>query len=287
MAFIRTKRIGKYRYKYLVETTYKNGKPQQKVLKYIGKEDLTKIKPNLTKEDIKILNNIKDNFLKEKKKVPRLVFDKNLNNFLVKYTYNTNAIEGSTLTLRETALILKDKITPKGKSLVEIKEAENHAKAFEFMYGYKKDLDKGFLLKLHEMLMGGINEEFAGKIRSFNVSISGTLFRPPEFEALSYELNNFFRWYEKTKDRLHPFESAALVHLRLVTIHPFGDGNGRMSRLLMNFVLKKKEFPMLDIPYADREDYYDSLENCQINKIERPFVDYLKKEYIKEYNNYL
>ena len=122
MVFIRTKKIGKHRYKYLVKTVYKDGKPRQEVIDYLGKEDLTKIKPNLSKEFIKEINNLKNNFLKEKKKIPRLTFDKNLKNFLIKYTYNTNAIEGSTLTLRETSLILKDKITPKGKSLKEIKE---------------------------------------------------------------------------------------------------------------------------------------------------------------------
>jgi Fic family protein len=287
MVFVRTKRIGKYRYKYLVKTVYKNGKPKQEVIKYLGKEDLTKIKPNLSKQDISQLNKIKDNFLKEKKKIPKLVFDKNLRNFLVKYTYNTNAIEGSTLTLRETSLILKDKITPKGKDLKEIKEAENHAKAFEFMYKYKGDLDKAFILKLHRILMKDVNDEFAGRIRKFNVSISGTLFKPPSFESLSYELNNFLKWYEKTKNKLPAFESSALVHLKFVTIHPFGDGNGRISRLLMNFILKEKKFPMLDIPYKDRADYYDALENCQINKVEKPFVHYLKKEYFKEYKAYL
>lgn len=287
MVFIRTKKIGKYRYKYVVKTVYKDGKPRQEVIKYLGKEDLTKIKPTLSKEDISKLNKIKENFLKEKNKIPRLIFDKNLKNFLVKYTYNTNAIEGSTLTLKETSLILKDKITPKGKPLKDIKEAENHAKAFEFMYKHKDELDKDFILKLHSILMKDINDEFAGKVRDFNVSISGTVFKPPSSESLSYELKNFFRWYEKTKHKLHPFESSALTHLRFVTIHPFGDGNGRISRLLMNFVLKKKDFPMLDVPYADREDYYDSLEDCQINKIEKPFVNYLKKEYFKEYKEYL
>ena len=287
MVFIRTKKIGKYRYKYLVKTVYKGGKPKQEVIKYLGKEDLTKIKPNLSKKDIKRLNQTKKNFLKEKKRIPRLSFDKNLNNFLIKYTYNTNAIEGSTLTLRETSLILKDKIAPQGKGLKEIKEAENHAEAFEFMYGYKGELGKKFILKLHKILMTGVKDEFAGKIRDFNVSIGGTLFKPPAFEALSYELKNFFRWYEKTKNKLHAFESAALVHLKFVTIHPFGDGNGRIARLLMNFILKRKGFPMLDIPYANREYYYDSLENCQINKIEKPFVNYLKKEYFNEYKEYL
>ena len=87
-----------------------------------------------------------------------------------------------------------------------------------------------------------------------------------------------------SKRKLHVFELAGLVHLKFVTIHPFGDGNGRISRLLQNFVLKKNKYPMLDIPYKDREEYYDNLEDCQINKIQKPFTNYLKREYFKEYS---
>ena len=171
---------------------------------------------------------------------------------------------------------------PKGKTRVEVKEAENHEKAFNCMLQEKGNLSMDFILKLHSILLEDIDEN-AGKIREENVGIFGTFFKPPKFEELSYELKAFFEWYKQAKI-LHPFELACLVHLRFVTIHPFTDGNGRISRLLMNFILKKYSYPMLDIPYEDREDYYEVLERCQLDKIEKPFVNYCFKEYLKQYS---
>lgn len=283
MAYIRTRRKGKYIYKELVKTIYVNGKPVQKFLKYLGKVEISKIKPNLTKQDIKKIENIKERHNKKFKKLSESVREKFIKNFLIKFTYNTNRIEGSTLTLKDTSLILKDKLAPKGASTKEVKEAENHEKAFDFMYHYKGDIDLKFILKLHKILLGGIDDEIAGKLRDFGVAIDGTLFKPPSFQELNYELKEFLKWYNKAKRKINVFELAGLVHLKFVTIHPFGDGNGRIARLLQNFVLKNYKYPMLDIPYKDREKYYDSLEDCQINKIQKPFIDYLKREYFKEY----
>lgn len=283
MAYIRTRKKGKFIYKELVETKYEDGKPVQKFLKHMGKVEISQIKPNLNKENIKKIDNIKRKHNREFKKFSSTLKEKFQQNFLIKFTYNTNKIEGSTLSLRDTALILKDKLAPKGAPTKEIKEIENHEKAFDFMFNYKGSLDMKFILWLHRTLMKDISDEFAGKIRDFNVRISGTIFKPPYHEEVKYELKEFFKWYEKAKKKLHAFELASLVHLKFVTIHPFGDGNGRISRLLQNFVLKQYDYPMLDIPYEDRHDYYDKLEECQINKIEKPFVDYLMEEYVKEY----
>ncbi len=283
MAYIRTRRKGNYIYKELVKTVYIDGKPTQKFLKYLGKAEITKIKPNLTKEDVKKINNVKERYNKKFKKLSKSIREKFVKSFLIKFTYNTNRIEGSTLTLKETSLILKDKIAPKGASTKEVKEAENHEKAFDFMYDYNGDIDLKFILKLHKILLGGIDDEIAGKLRDFDVAIDGTVFKPPHFQELNYELKEFLRWYNKAKRKINAFELACLVHLKLVTIHPFGDGNGRIARLLQNFVLKRNKYPLLDIPYKDREKYYDSLENCQINKTQKAFIDYLKREYFKEY----
>jgi len=284
MVYVRTRRKGKYVYKELVKTTYVDGKPVQKFLKHLGRIDVGKIKPNLTKQDIEKIEDIKREHSKKFKKLPSSIRKKFIENFLIKFTYNTNRIEGSTLTLKDTSLILKDKIAPKGASTKEVKEAENHEKAFDFMYDHKGDIDLKFILGLHKTLLEGIDDEIAGKIRDFDVSIAGTVFKPPRDHELKYELKEFFKWYSKAKRKISPFELAGLVHLRFVTIHPFGDGNGRIARLLQNLVLKKYGYPMLDIPYKDREEYYDNLENCQINKIQKPFIDYLKKEYFNEYN---
>jgi Fic family protein len=91
---------------------------------------------------------------------------------------------------------------------------------------------------------------------------------------------DFFRWYTKNEERLHPVELAALVHLKFVTIHPFGDGNGRISRLMMNFVLNKKEYPMFSISYEGRTSYYNALERSQIKKESNHFLLWFIKKYI-------
>ena len=99
-------------------------------------------------------------------------------------------------------------------------------------------------------------KDIAGKLRQHQVAIPGSRFMPP-FPVETYTLlTDFFRWYGRNKDHIHPAELAALVHLKLVTIHPFADGNGRISRLIMNFVLRRYRFPMLNIPYEKRSGYY-------------------------------
>lgn len=99
-------------------------------------------------------------------------------------------------------------------------------------------------------------------------------------------LREFFRWYDRAKKSLNPVELAAAAHLRFVTVHPFYDGNGRVSRLLMNFVLKKNGYPLLDIPYGDRNSYYNALERSQAKKNDRVFVLWLLRRYLKVYSAY-
>lgn len=267
------------------------GKEIRKIEKYLGKRKPTKkelekfntfVIECLSEENVKKIELIKRNFDKKYKEMSKVGREKFIKNFLIKFTYNTNRIEGSTLTLRDTKLILADEIMPKGKTSREVKEAENHAEAFNLILNEKADLDIDFLLRLHAILLKRIDTE-AGKIRKEEVAIYGSTYMPPPHEELDYGLKAFFEWYNQTKKIIHPFELACLVHLRFVTIHPFTDGNGRISRLLMNFVLKRKGYPMLDISYDDREEYYDALEKCQTDKIEKPFVLYCLKEYLKQY----
>jgi Fic family protein len=100
-------------------------------------------------------------------------------------------------------------------------------------------------------------------------------------------LTEFFKWYKKNKDGLHPVELAALVHLKLVTIHPFGDGNGRITRLVMNFVLNRKKYPLFDITYENRNSYYNALQRSQVKKDDKIFLQWFVKRYTKEYERYL
>lgn len=100
-------------------------------------------------------------------------------------------------------------------------------------------------------------------------------------------LQEFFRWYSKNKNKIHPVELAALVHLKFVTIHPFADGNGRISRLIMNFILHKKGYPMLDIKYERRNRYYTALERSQIKKTENTFVQWFMRRYLIAHDQYI
>jgi Fic family protein len=110
----------------------------------------------------------------------------------------------------------------------------------------------------------------------------------PPFPAEIYPLiRDFFKWYNKNTNVMHPVELAGLAHLKFVTIHPFTDGNGRIGRLLMNFILKKRRYPMLDIPYSNRTSYYNALERAQIKTVESTYVQWFFRHYIKENKRYL
>ncbi|MDP1729129.1 MAG: Fic family protein, partial [archaeon] len=127
----------------------------------------------------------------------------------------------------------------------------------------------------------------AGKIREHGVQISLSKFIPPTPVELQTLLKEFFDWYNQNKNKISPVELAALVHLKFVTIHPFSDGNGRISRLMMNFVLNKFGFPMLDIPYTKRSGYYNSLERSQVKNDEHIFVQWFFKKFIESNKRFL
>ena len=129
--------------------------------------------------------------------------------------------------------------------------------------------------------------DIAGKIRQYQVRIGGSKFMPPSPVEVYPMLTEFFKWYRMNKDKLHPIEFAALAHLRFVTVHPFGDGNGRITRLVMNFALNRKKYPMFDITYEGRNSYYNALERSQVKKDEKIFLQWFVKRYIKEYKRYL
>ncbi|MEM4221977.1 MAG: Fic family protein [archaeon] len=294
MVTIKKRVIGKQTYYYLEHTLRKDGKIEKKE-KYIGKnlpKDIQKLKREFLSEIYKekwypLFDKIKENFSKEIEKMPKFAIEKETEIFAIKFTYDTQRIEGSRLTLRETADLLEKGITPSAKPVHDVKEAEAHKKIFYEILDYKKDLSLQIILYWHKKLFEQSKPEIAGKIRNYQVKISGSKFVPP-FPAEVYPLlREFFKWYNKNKNKLHPVELAALVHLKFVTIHPFADGNGRISRLLMNFILKKHGYPMLNIPYEKRTSYYNALERSQIKKDDNIFLQWFFRRYIKEFKRYL
>lgn len=282
------------RYFYLVHS-YREGKSVQKKQLYLGEklpDDIEVKKKKFMQEFYKEkflvdIDNLRKNFNKEYNAMPVSAKKKSKDNFAVKFTYNTQKIEGSTLSLKDTARLLDEGITPSSKPVRDIKEAETHKKVFFEMSNYNKDLNLRVVLKWHNELMSQTAKDIAGKIRNHNVAISQSKFKPPMYLEIDVLLKEFFDWYNKEKKITHPVELAALAHLKFVTIHPFTDGNGRISRLMMNFVLKKFDFPMLDIPYTKRNSYYNALERSQVNKDENIFIQWFFRRYLAEYGRYL
>ncbi len=289
MVTIRKKIIGRNNYFYLGHSFRKNGKVKKKEL-YLGKavpKDIKKIKKEFISEIynetwLNQLEKIKENYSREQKKTPDSAKEKEIKSFMIKFTYNTQRIEGSKLTLRDTANLLEKGETPK-KPLRDIKEAEAHKKVFYEMLRYSKNLNLQIVLQWNKTLLSETKPDIAGKIRNHGVAISGSKFIPPLAIELETLLKEFFDWYSKNKGKLHPVILSALVHLKFVTIHPFSDGNGRISRLMMNFILKKNGFPMLNIPYENRNGYYNALERSQVKQEEKIFLQWFFKRYLKEY----
>jgi len=237
-------------------------------------------------EWIPITEEIHKNFQKERKRMPKDIIEKELKNFSIKFTYDTQKIEGSTLTLKETADLLENGKTPANKPISDAKEAENHQKLFFELLKFKKDLSLEVMLSWHKKLFNDTKSDIAGKIRDYNVGIGLSKFQPPRHQAVPLLLKDFFVWYNKNKKLLNPVELAALVHLKIVTIHPFGDGNGRISRLMMIYVLNRFRHPMLNIDYSNRNSYYNALERSQVKENDIHFLRWFMNRYFKTYSGF-
>jgi Fic family protein len=186
----------------------------------------------------------------------------------LEWTYHSNAIEGSTLTLRETKVVLEG-ITVGGKSIREHFEATNHRDGIvyvEDIVSTKEPLSEWQIKNIHLLVLKGIDEIEAGRYRRENVVIAGASTIPPAFFHLDEEMRNLIIW-SQSAGPMHPVERAAELHTRFVKIHPFVDGNGRTGRLLLNFELMKAGYPPAVIRKEDRLVYYDALDEASVTGI--------------------
>lgn len=294
MARIKKRTLRGQVYYYLEHSTRK-GKQIHKKEVYLGRKIPSNIE-NIKKKFLDEVHRekwsadiekIRKNFLKDHRLMPRAIREKELQIFAIKFTYDTQRIEGSTLSLRDTADLLENGIAPKNKPMLDVKEAEAHRDLFYEILKDKKEISLQRILEWHWKLFHSTKSPIAGKIRKHQVAISGSRFMPPSPIEVYPMLVDFFKWYNKNHTKIHGVELAALAHVKFVTIHPFADGNGRISRLIMNFILSRKGYPMFDIPYEGRTGYYNALERSHLKDDERIFVQWLVKKYIKEHKKYL
>lgn len=289
------KRKGK-KYYYRVKSS-RSGKKIKKDRMYLGtdldKKTLSKaeekadkqldaLKNIITEEEIYFLEKIKKEYANQ----PKENFESRYEAFCARFTYNSNAIEGNTLTLQQTAQLLFENIVPADKSLREINEALNHKSALDYILSYSGDINKKLMLYLHELVVKNtLKQELVnqvGKYRNVQVFIRGAEWLPPKPKEIPQEMKSLLASYTKNKNKLHPLVQAAYFHIGFETIHPFIDGNGRVGRLLMNCILKKNNYPMINIPHTKKSDYYKTLEEAQVRGNIRPFIELLLQIYKEE-----
>ncbi|MBS3092931.1 Fic family protein [Candidatus Pacearchaeota archaeon] len=257
---------------YLVFTKRENGEIVKKSkfirIGNISKQEIDKLKKefeievisninskNLTKGQLLEIEKLKQAYNKKISSLNKEEFEKFEETFFTELTYNSNAIEGSSLSLEDTNLILNEGLVPKDKTIREINEAKNHKLAINFINNYKGDLDELFILKLHAIILKDISEKFAGRYRETSVRIFKSDVNFPDASKVPQLVKNLVYWYKINKSKMHPFEMAIIFSIKFVSIHPFIDGNGRTSRLIMNFLLKKKKYPWINIYMKQRADY--------------------------------
>ncbi len=198
----------------------------------------------------------------------------------IEYTFESNRIEGNTLTLRETALIIDRGLTVGGKSMREHLEVLNHYEAVVWLRELVREqtpMSETLIKQLHGLVLRGIDRENAGRYRSIPVMIAGSRHLPPQPWQVPMLMEDCLRGYEEERATLHAVEVAARMHERIATVHPFVDGNGRTARLVMNCLLLQQGYPVANVggDTETRLAYYQSLETANIDGDINPFLRFI------------
>lgn len=276
MAFVRRKARGNTFYYELVENVRENGKVVQKVMQYfptleaanlycekkgIRKMEKKNIVPPSTEsrieEKLKKLNSLRP--------LPQTALQRLKEKFEVDMTYNSNAIEGNRLTLRETWLVLRKGVTIGGKSIQEHLEAKNHLEAIHLLYQLadaKRKISEKDILNLHRLVLSKIDETIAGKYRKQQVYIEGAAHVPPAPGKVPGLITQVIDEMNAPRKGIEAVKSASRIHHLVAWIHPFVDGNGRMARLLLNLKLMRGGFPPIVLLKTERRSYYSALEKA-------------------------
>ena len=261
-------------------------------------DDTNKPIDKRVKDDIKFIINLPEDYFKEvdeklnklnsKRPLSKEVTESLQNVVNLEWTYNSNGIEGNTLTLKETKVVLEG-ITIGGKSVKEHLEAINHENAIEYLeelVNEKSDISEWNIKGLHQLVLRGIDDSNAGKYRNYDVIISGASHKPPQYikvpELMEKLIMNYNEW-----DKYHPIIKSALLHGELVKIHPFADGNGRTSRLIMNMELMRNGYVPVIIKKENRLKYYEALDKAHTTKDYTDFIKLVTKGELEMLDRYL
>lgn len=277
-----------------IEGAVKNGNSWNIPVDAIKPVDKRIIKPDSTE----FIINLEDNYFKEvdklkkeldnKRPIPKETLRSLEESINLEWTYNSNGIEGNTLTLRETQVVLEG-ITVGGKSIKEHLEVINHEKAILYLNDLVKEknpITEWNIKNIHQLVLKDIDDENAGRYRRENVTIKGATHIPPNYLKVPELMEKLVLNYKHWND-FHPIIQAALLHGELVKIHPFVDGNGRTSRLFMNLDLMNHGFNPVIIKKDDRLEYYEALDKAHTTGDYTDFVKLITKLEIVMLRKYL
>lgn len=211
----------------------------------------------------------------------------------IEYTYESNRIEGNTLTLQETALVVNEGVTISGKSMREHLEAINHTEAINYIKDIAKrdiEINERTIKEIHSLILHGIDRENAGRYRTVPVMISGSTYMPPQPYLIEKQMEDFMiRFKQMKEEKVHPVLVAAYLHDELVRIHPFIDGNGRTSRLLMNLYLLRNGYVIITLKGSNdaKVGYYKALEKSHAEHFTEDFQQLVVEAEIAALQRYL
>lgn len=211
----------------------------------------------------------------------------------IEYTYESNRIEGNTLTLQETALVVNEGVTISGKSMREHLEAINHTEAINYIKDIAKqdiEISERTIKEIHALILHGIDRENAGRYRTVPVMISGSTHMPPQPYLIEKQMEDFMiRFKQMEEEKVHPVLVAAYLHDELVRIHPFIDGNGRTSRLLMNLYLLRNGYVIITLKGSNdaKVSYYMALEKSHTEHLPEDFQKLVVEAEIAALRKYL
>jgi Fic family protein len=229
----------------------------------------------LTDWEIVFLDRIK---LEQARQPPETSQDR-FRTFATKFSHNSTAIEDNSLTLLETERLLFEDIAPAGKSFREICEVVGHGRAFDKVLAHDSEISKEFICDLHSSVMKDtISQRFhaeIGRYRTVSTYIEGLDWTSPEPDAVPQEMKKLLSWCSRKRGKLHPLVLAVRFHAEFERVHPFVDGNGRIGRLLMNFILHREGYPMVSIPNVLRYRYHEGLEKAIREDNLRPFLEFM------------
>lgn len=223
--------------------------------------------------------------------IPKSAIQKLREKFQIEMTYNSNAIEGNSLSLKETFLVINEGLTVKGKPLKDHLEAKDHHAALEYLYDFidkdkKHTISEVLIKNLHQIILQETDKEWAGRYRNANVIIGGAKHTPPDALQVPQKMRDLITWLVSQKNKMDIVELSALLHHKLVNIHPFFDGNGRTARLTMNLFLMQAGYPLVVIMKTDRKKYYDVLDKADNGKYE-PLIKFVAQSIERSLDIYL